>query len=270
MYAFFGFYRGTCLNSRNTTTTMDKLTQQIRALKIYVAVLTMIVLACLIALILVLRGGRQAEAPLAGRIKVDEITAHRINIVEPDGRLALVISDHARQHPGAMNGKDFPARDRPAGMIFFNEEGDECGGLVYDGTKKEASFTISVDQYKNDQIMQLSYEQDSAANLARSYGLKLWDRNDRFTLQQRADFYNALPPHDSIALRTGLDSLRKLGLLTVERLFLGHTADGQTGLFLRDSKGIPRLRIYISKANLPILETLDEQGKVIGHWDGKP
>jgi hypothetical protein len=241
-----------------------ELSKQIRVLKLYVAILTVIAAACLIALILLLRGNRQTVEPGTGHIKVDEITTHRINIVEPDGRLALVISDHSRQHPGRMNGKDFPARDRPAGMIFFNEEGDECGGMVYDGTKKEASFTISVDQYKNDQIMQLSYEQDSAATLSRSYGLRLWDRNDHFTLQQRFDFYNALPPHDSVALRTGLDSLRKLGYLSVERLFLGHTADGQTGLFLRDNKGIPRLRICIGKENQPLIQTLDEQGRVVG------
>ncbi len=248
---------------------MDTLTKQIRSLRIYVAVLTVIVIACLISLILLFRGSRQTDAIAASRLDVDELTASRINIVEPDGRLDLVISDHARQHPGRMNGKDFPARDRPAGMIFFNEDGDECGGMVYDGTKKEASFTISVDQYKNDQIMQLSYEQDSAASLARAYGLKLWDRNDRFTLQQRSDFYSALPPHDSVALHKGLDSLRKLGLLTVERLFLGHTADGQTGLFLRDSKGIPRLRICIGKENEPLIQTLDDQGRVVASLQGK-
>ena len=243
---------------------MDTLTKQIRSLRIYVAVLTVIVIACLIALILLLRGNRQMDAVASSHLIVDELTAHRINIVEPDGRLDLVISDHTRQHPGRMNGKDFPARDRPAGMIFFNEEGDECGGLVYDGTKKEASFTISVDQYKNDQIMQLSYEQDSATTLSRSYGLKLWDRNDRFTFQQKLDFYNALPPHDTVALHNGLDSLRKLGYLTVERLFLGRTADGQTGLFLRDNKGIPRLRICIGKENEPLIQTLDDQGRVVG------
>jgi hypothetical protein len=246
-----------------------ELNKQIRVLKGYVAVLTVITAACLIALILLLRGNRQTNAIAASHLNVDEITTRRINIVEPDGRLALVISDHARQHPGAMNGKDFPTRDRPAGMIFFNEEGDECGGMVYDGTKKEASFTISVDQYKNDQIMQLSYEQDSAANLTRSYGLKLWDRNDRFTFQQKLDFYNALPPHDSAALHTGMDSLRKLGYLTVERLFLGHTADGQTGLFLRDNKGIPRLRICIGKENEPLIQTLDDQGRVVASLQGK-
>jgi hypothetical protein len=248
---------------------MDTLTKQIRSLRIYVALLTVIVIACLIALILLIRGNRQTEALATRRINVDELTAHRINIVEPDGRLALVISDHARQHPGAMNGKDLPARDRPAGMIFFNDEGDECGGIVYDGTKKEASFTISVDQYKNDQIMQLQYQQDSGASLTRSYGLKLWDRNDRFTFQQHLDFYNALPPHDTIALRSGIDSLRKLGYLSVERLFLGHTADGQTGLFLRDNKGIPRLRICIGKENEPLIQTLDDQGRVVASLQGR-
>ena len=248
---------------------MDKLNRQLKLLKLYVATLTVIVIACLIALILLIRGNHPTDEITAGRVRVDEITARRINIVEPDGRLALVISDHALQHPGAMNGKDLPARDRPAGMIFFNEEGDECGGMVYDGTKKEASFTLSVDQYKNDQIMQLSYEQDSAASLTRSYGLKLWDRNDRFTFQQHLDFYNALPPHDTIALRSGIDSLRKLGYLSVERLFLGHTADGQTGLFLRDNKGIPRLRICIGKENEPLIQTLDDQGRVVASLQGR-
>jgi len=248
---------------------MDTLSKQISSLRLYVAVLTVIVIACLIALILLLRGTPRTDERSTGQIAVDEITAHRINIVEPDGRLALVISDHARQHPGAMNGKDLPARDRPAGMIFFNEEGDECGGVVYDGTKKEASFTISVDQYKNDQIMQLAYQQDSGAGLTRSYGIKLWDRSDRFTLQRQMDFYHALPSHDSAALRSGMDSLRKLGYLSVERLFLGRTKDGLTGLFLRDSRGVPRLRICIGKENEPLIQTLDDQGRVVGSLDGK-
>ncbi len=32
--------------------------------------------------------------------------------------------------------------------------------------------------------MQLQYQQDSGTGLTRSYGFKLWDRNDRFTLAQ--------------------------------------------------------------------------------------
>lgn len=233
---------------------MEQLTRQIRNLRLFVAFLAVIVIGCLIAI-----------GYLARRTNTfTELTAQRINIVEPDGRLALVISDHANQHPGAMNGKDFPKRDRSAGMIFFNTEGDECGGLVYDGTKQSASMVYSIDQYKNDQIMQIQYQQDSDKALTRSYGLKLWDRSDRFTLQNESDYFDSLNKlHDTAAVNAAVKDLRARGLLGTERLFLGRTREGQTGLFLRDDKGIPRLRIYIDRQNQPLIETLDEKGEVI-------
>jgi hypothetical protein len=251
---------------------MDTLTKQIRSRRLYVTVLTVIVIACLIALILLLRGARQGQADefTARRIKVDELTAHRINIVEPDGRLALVISDHARQHPGAMNGKDLPARDRPAGLIYFNEEGDECGGFTWDGTKKENGMILTADQYKNDQIMALYYQQDSGLTPSRTYGFRLWDRSDRFTLSQEVDYFDSLQKlHDTAAYNRGVDTLKKQGFLGVDRLFLGRTKDGLTGLFLRDNKGIPRLRICIGKENEPLIQTLDDQGRVVASLQGK-
>lgn len=235
---------------------MEPLIRQIRTLRIYVAVLSLVVAGCVIALVILSRAPHGSQ--------FDELTAHRINIVEPDGHLALAISDHANQHPGAINGKDLPKRDRPAGMIFFNTEGDECGGLVYDGTKTSASMAYSIDQYKNDQIMQIQYQQDSADHLTRSYGFKLWDRSDRFTLQNELDYFDSLQRlHDTAALDAGAKSLRQKGLLGVERLFVGRTTDGNTGLFLRDDKGIPRLRIYVSKQNEPVIETLNEKGEVV-------
>ena len=241
---------------------METLQKQIRQLRLFVAILTVIVLACLIAIVIVLRGN--------GNKQFDQLTAHRINIVEPDGQLALAISDNANQHPGRINGKDLPKRPRGAGMIFFNTEGDECGGLVYDGTKKEAGMVLSIDQYKNDQIMQLQYQQDSGAGLTRSYGFKLWDRTDRFTLQNEIDYFDSLQNlHDTAALRKGADTLIKSGALGVERLFLGRTKDGNTGLFLRDDKGIPRLRICVSKDNKPLIQVLDDDGRPIASCDGK-
>jgi hypothetical protein len=249
---------------------MDTLTKQIRSLRIYVAVLTVIVIACLIALILLIRGHRQTDAIASSRLNVDELTARRINIVEPDGRLALVISDHARQHPGAMNGKDLPARDRPAGLIYFNEEGDECGGFTWDGTKKENGMILTADQYKNDQIMALYYQQDSGLTPSRSYGFRLWDRSDSFTLSRELDYVDSLQRlHDPVAYNKGIDALKKQGLIGVDRLFLGRTKDGLTGLFLRDNKGVPRLRICIGKENEPLIQTLDDQGRVVASLQGK-
>ena len=62
-----------------------------------------------------------------------EVNVERINVVDADGTLRLVISNKDRMHPGVMDGKTID-RPRPvAGMIFFNDEGDEVGGLTYTG-----------------------------------------------------------------------------------------------------------------------------------------
>lgn len=239
---------------------MEILTKQLRQLRVFVAVLTVIVLACLVAIVLLARSNANPQ--------FDQLTAHRINIVEPDGQLALVVSDHAEQHPGRFDNKDFKPRSREAGMIFFNTVGDECGGLVFDGTKKEAGFAISIDQYKNDQIMQLQYQQDSGSSLTRSYGLKLWDRNDQFTVPQVGAFFDSLHNlHDTAAFRKGEAlALTRMGY---ERLFLGRAKDGSTGLFLRDDKGVPRLKICVGKDNKPLIQVLGDDGQPVATWDGK-
>jgi hypothetical protein len=234
---------------------MEKLQKQLTALKIYAGILTVIVLALLATTV--------AQLKNEGNFK--EITAERLNIVESDGTLRLAISNTKRQDPGAMNGKKIAQRDRPAGMIFFNDEGDECGGLVYDGNKKSASMTYSIDQYKSDQVMQLQYQQDgtNSANMSRSYGLKMWDRDDRFPLARLIDYSDSLKKlNDANATKAGFAKIRAAGWLGRERLFVGKDTAGEVGIFLRDSNGNPRLRIYINKKNQPVIESLDEKGEI--------
>lgn len=44
-------------------------------------------------------------------------------------------------------------------MLFFNEDGIECGGFIYDGQKKanghSSGLSLTFDQYDGDQVMQL-------------------------------------------------------------------------------------------------------------------
>src|SRR5579872_4446681 len=148
------------------------LQKQVTALKYYLAFLSLLVVG-LISFISLREG--------TNRFK--ELTAERINIVESDNKLRMVISNQKRQHPGIMDGKVMAQREREAGMIFFNTDGDECGGLVFEGNKGGGGMAYSVDQYRNDQVMQLQYQEDtSKQQRLRGYGLKLWDRSDDFTL----------------------------------------------------------------------------------------
>ena len=65
--------------------------------------------------------------------KFDELTVGRINVLDADGTLRMVISNKDRMHPGVIDGRTI-VRERPvAGLLFFNEAGDEVGGLTFTG-----------------------------------------------------------------------------------------------------------------------------------------
>lgn len=58
----------------------------------------------------------------------DEVDVRRINVVEPDGTLRLVISDKAKFLGSFVNGMEIAPPDRhDTGLLFLNEEGTEMG-----------------------------------------------------------------------------------------------------------------------------------------------
>src|SRR5437879_6465967 len=73
------------------------------------------------------------------RTRFIEIDVERINIVEPDGKLRMVLANRPRSIGPIYQGKPFgyAGGTRP-GIIFFNDEGTENGGLTFTG-KREAA-----------------------------------------------------------------------------------------------------------------------------------
>ena len=78
--------------------------KQLRWLKIYALVATVGFASGLFVVF------KRASAPP----RFEEITVERINVVDQNGALQMVISNQARQHPGIVGGKTMPARARPA------------------------------------------------------------------------------------------------------------------------------------------------------------
>ena len=74
--------------------------------------------------------------------------------------------------------------------------------------------------------------------------------------------------NNSKAYQDDVLKLKAKGYLGTERLFLGKTTTGLTGLFLSDNKGKPRLKIYIDSLNRPVIQTLDEKGAIISTLAG--
>jgi hypothetical protein len=118
---------------------------------------------------------RQAESPR----NLGEITVQRINVVDPDGTLRLVIANKDRMHPGVIGGKVLQ-RPRPfAGFIFFNDQGDEAGGMTLmgreEGGRRVADAGLMFDQLGQDQTIGFDYTEE---NGQRSAAFKVWDRPD--------------------------------------------------------------------------------------------
>ncbi len=229
------------------------LQRQIAVLKYYVVFLSLL-LASLIGYVFIKDNNHRFK----------EVTVERINIVESDDQLRMVISNQKQQHPGIIDGKAMEKRDRPAGMIFFNDDGDECGGLVFEGNKSSGGMAYSVDQYKNDQIMQLQYQEDSGKDQRlRGYGLKIWDRSDDFTLHDFMKLDDSLKRlNDTAVYRAVFKKLKSEGRLGTERLFLGKTKSMFVGLTIRDSKGRPRIEIGLDKNNNVLLQVRDTTGRI--------
>ncbi len=230
----------------------DKTKKEIKFLKVYSGFLTV---ALLSTIFYVMNQTKERN--------FKEINVERINIIESNGDLKLVISNSKRQHQGIINGKPLPKRERQAGLIFFNSAGDECGGLVYDGNDKEAGLVLSVDKYRDDQVMQLRYIENTEKD-ARTYGMQFWDypKEDGFQERNQA-FENLKKIEDNKEKRAAYLKMKQDGLLPEDRMFVGKKMNKDVGLFINDNKGRPRIKIYIDNNNNPKIELLNEEGDIL-------
>ena len=75
-----------------------------------------------------------AFARSSGHAKFTEIDVERINVVEPDGKYRLVISNRPRSIGAVykMQSFGYAGGNRP-GLIWFNDEGTENGGMTFTG-----------------------------------------------------------------------------------------------------------------------------------------
>src|SRR5678815_2314254 len=130
--------------------------------------------------------------------KFTELDVERLNIVEPDGKLRMVIANRPRSIGPIYKGKPFgyAGGNRP-GIIFFNDEGTENGGLTLRGArtadgKYQASTHMSFDQFDQDQIVVLNYSDN---NGVRQAGLTFSDRTSRPIIEfaQELDSVQKLP-----------------------------------------------------------------------------
>lgn len=206
------------------------------------------------------------------KTEFDEINVKRINLLSEDGELRMVLSNETRQHPGRLNGEDFEHRDRPAGILFFNTEGDECGGLIFDGQtvdgKTNSGMSFTMDQYQNDQVLQIinsDYVEGDKSSSMR--GISIKDIPVGANLGNTMKKYKALQKIENEEERNKKieELFDKEG--SKPRLFMGRTENSSSGIFLADSTGQYKLKIYVNKEGEAKFITYDENGETINHLE---
>ena len=198
----------------------------------------------------------------------DEITAKRINVISEDGELRMVVSNEFRQHPGRVNGQDIEKRDRPAGILFFNEEGDECGGIIHWGktadgaTSSGMSFTM--DQYKEDQVLQIinnEYYSEGKQSIQRGVAISdLPTGSDLLTRMKKIEEIQKILSTSSPEEQQKIIEQYGNSLSSIQRLFIGKTKKNNAGIFLAGPDGKQKLNIYVDENNIPKIEVIDEKG----------
>ena len=203
---------------------------------------------------------------VTGTQRLKELDVERINIVEPDGTLRMTISDKD-QFPGIIvKGKEFadPGR-KAAGMLFFNDEGTENGGLIFGGAKdkdgKLSSYGhLSFDQYTQDQTVVLegdqegdSYSKHLSINDQPSYPI-----TDELPLLEK--YFSDPDKLNEAALQKFLAD-RGSG---TQRLYLGEDRQHGLDLYMKDDKGRNRIVLRVQPDGSPVLQFLDVDGKIIG------
>lgn len=210
--------------------------------------------------------GARKEAPNA---TFDQITVHRINIVEPDGTTRMVISDRA-EFPGAYYlGKEYPRTDREAtGMLFNDDEGTENGGLIFGGNRDAKGVThsfghLSFDEYQRDQTMVLESDSDGSSRNT-SYVLNDDDTPYAITPECSAEWQRVkgMPPGpERVAASKAWHAKYPGGI--INRGYFGRARDKSVSLSLSDTQGHERLIARVAPDGTPVLEFLDANGKVV-------
>lgn len=169
--------------------------------------------------------------------KFDQIIVHRINVVEPDGTLRMVISNHDELPGIIVKGKEKSFERPQAGMLFYNDEGSENGGLIFGGHKNKkgdivnSGGSLSFDKYGANQIVQLAGVDDSEDRFA---GLLVMDSP------------------------SGNDNRR--------RVWVGRGNDGTAIVALMDGEGRKRILMQVKKDGSSTLSFLNKRGEVISKF----
>lgn len=246
---------------------LAELTMTVRKLRRELLTLRIVGGCAVVALAVLLFSGAQQRA------RFDVLDVERLNVLNADGQPALVLAGQGRLPGPTLGGHEYPqrlsgGRTAAAGMIFFNERGDEVGGLTFHGDSVDDGFSagghLAFDQFQQDQVVAMTY---SGSDRTRSAGVSVWDRSTEIPIVEVVELLDARLRASGAALDSlnrAIQALVDRGL-GAQRIFLG-SRDRTASLEIRATDGSARIRLYVDSLDAARLEFLDSAGSIVAAW----
>jgi hypothetical protein len=240
----------------DTLVIVAKLERHIRQLRIAVALCAGGLLVLLVAAF----AGPQQQ----GRFTVLDV--ERLNVRAANGNYVVVIANKDRLPGNVIAGTEHPSGPRGGGLLFYNTQGDEAGGLIFDSEKQDTAVTafgqLSLDRFQSDQVVALRYLEDPQGWSA---GLQVshFVRDALLEWHSARDSILALP---AAKQDSAMQALRRrffrAGKWEIPRVFVGER--GKTALLrMNDTRGRQRIRMVVDSLDMARLEFLDDSGRVV-------
>jgi hypothetical protein len=208
-----------------------------RPTRVLLAILAIGVWGLLLRPYLPIAAAATREAAATRSATYDTVTVQRINVVDPDGKMRLIIANGARMPGGLVHGKTYPRSiDNAAGLLFLDTNGDETGGLVTAKLHNNdvTNFSFDCTYQITDCIRMWKQESTDGARLHESF-----DIFDRRSYTGRVE---------------SSQGVRRIALADDNQ-------DAQ--LLISDPQGRPRIRIGVDKAGEPSIVMLSPDGKEV-------
>ena len=161
----------------------------------------------------------------------EEISVKRINIVDDQGIARIVISNKEKIPNPIIAGKEYQRQMKPAGIIFYDEKGDEVGGIALSTINNKSGLRALALDYANADAIGFLSQDDLDGDNFRA-GILINDKD--------------------LSGKPGAN-ISRMKLMT---------ENGNAGLIINDAEENPRIKIMVDSIGQPIIQTIDLDGKI--------
>lgn len=157
-------------------------------------------------------------------------TAERIDINDQSGKNRIVIANTAHIPPPIIDGQTFKRAYSPAGLIFYDKNGDERGGIAITDNEETNLNALAFD-YQNADAIGILAQDNKKDNYFRA-GLLINDKD-----------LSGKPGHN----------INRINLIT---------ENGNASLVIKDPNEVPRIILQVDSLGNPSIEMFDQHGNL--------